>query len=176
MSEDTMRHIVLNEERMFVDGCTPESLRESTLLPFYKKGDKDDPSNYRGIALMQTIAKLYDRLLLQRLRAVINQFLRPNQNGFRPDRSTTQHILALRILLDHAHTYKDFATVLTFVDFSKAFDSVTWKAIRLALEAWQVQSINQCHKYRKSSRPCSPSWSSTSSSSAPTTATPTCLK
>jgi hypothetical protein len=127
--------------RMFVDGCTPESLRESTLLPFYKKGDKDDPSNYRGIALMQTIAKLYDRLLLQRLRAVINQFLRPNQNGFRPDRSTTQHILALRILLDHAHTYKDFATVLTFVDFSKAFDSVTWKAIRLALEAWQVPQV-----------------------------------
>ena len=49
--------------------------------------------------------------------------LRINQNGFRPERGTVSHILALRRILEGIRDKKLPAT-LVFVDFSKAFDSI----------------------------------------------------
>ena len=46
-----------------------------------------------------------------------------NQNGFRPGRSTSSHILSLRRILEGA-TAKNLPAVMTFIDFRKAFDSV----------------------------------------------------
>ena len=87
---------------------------------------------------MATVSKLYDRLLLHRLRETINPRLRSQQNGFRPERSTQQHIVALRILIDAAEMYQDYPLVGVFIDFSKAFDSVSWAALKSILEKWHV--------------------------------------
>ena len=46
----------------------PQSWNTILLLPLYKgKGDANVCSNYRGIALMQPLAKLYAKLVLNRL-------------------------------------------------------------------------------------------------------------
>ena len=37
----------------------PEERKESTFIPVYKKGDKTDCSDYRGISLFQLHTKLY---------------------------------------------------------------------------------------------------------------------
>ncbi len=87
---------------------------------------------------MNTVNKLYDLLLLHRLRKTINPRLRSQQNGFRPERSTQQHIMALRILIDAAEMYQDYPLVGVFIDFSKAFDSVSWAALKSILEKWHV--------------------------------------
>ena len=113
-------------------------MRTSLLIPVPKKGDLSIATNYRGIALMTTVSKLYDRLLLHRLRETINPRLRSQQNGFRPERSTQQHIMALRILIDAAEMYQDYPLVGVFIDFSKAFDSVSWAALKSILEKWHV--------------------------------------
>ena len=95
-----MRGVLLNcLNTLLADGNLPSSLITSLLVTIPKKGDLSLATNYRGIALMPTISKLFDRLLLHRLREALNQ------NGFRPDRSTEQHIMCLRILLDAAETY-----------------------------------------------------------------------
>jgi hypothetical protein len=59
--------------------------------------------------------------------------LRPNQNGFRRDRSTTQCILALQRLVDLAK-YSGKKTALLFIDYSDAFNSVYWPKCREVLE------------------------------------------
>jgi hypothetical protein len=104
----------------------------------FKNGDSSNPNNYRGIALMCVCAKLYNRLLLERLRAVLDPHLRVNQNGFRKLRSTAQQVLALKRLFESIRMTKNAKCVAIFVDFCKAFDSVSWSEIEAILYAYQV--------------------------------------
>jgi hypothetical protein len=42
----------------------PEQWKESFIVPIYKKGDKTDCSNYRGISLLSTSYKILSNILL----------------------------------------------------------------------------------------------------------------
>ena len=96
---------------------------EGTILPFPKKGDLGLPTNYRGITLMPIAAKIYNQLLLNRIRPQLESILRRNQNGFRQHRSTTGQILTIRRLIEEINK-KNLKATMVFVDFSKAFDSI----------------------------------------------------
>jgi len=37
----------------------PDEMKEFIIVPFYKKGDKTDCSNYRGISLLPTTYKIF---------------------------------------------------------------------------------------------------------------------
>lgn len=75
---------------------SPHQWNETTIIPIYKKGSKSLLSNYRGISLMSVGAKLFNRVLLNRIRPVVNPLLLDNQAGFRPDRSCTDQVHILR--------------------------------------------------------------------------------
>ena len=73
-------------------------------------------------------------MILDRLRA-LDKYVSPFQCGFRPERGTTEQALALRIL-DERLFAEDY--VITYLDFAKAFDSITHEALESALSAWCV--------------------------------------
>eukprot|EP00760_Papus_ankaliazontas_P009681 PhM_4_TR14116/c1_g3_i9/m.42872 len=77
---------------------------------------------------MPHVTKLFDKILMLRVRDAIDDKLMPTQIGFRPRRGTTQHACAFRALMDLAES-SGVPLHGCFVDFSKAFDSVFWDAI-----------------------------------------------
>ena len=79
-------------------GIRPPEWGVSGIVPIPKKGDLTITENYRVISLTQTVGKVYNRLLLNRIRPELEKILRPNQNGFRPLRSTSSQILAITIV------------------------------------------------------------------------------
>ena len=91
------------------------------MKPLLKSGDLSLMPNYRGIALSSIVAKLANCMILNRIQPKINPHLRPNQNGFRPGKSTVAHILASRKLIEGVKL-RSLRAVLTFVD--SAFDSI----------------------------------------------------
>ena len=105
------------------NNISPSIWLQSQIIPIPKKGDLTLPTNYRGISLLPIAAKIYNKLILNRLRPKIEPILRKNQNGFRPGRSTLGQILTLRRIIEEI-TYCNKTAALIFVDFSKAFDSV----------------------------------------------------
>ena len=107
------------------------------LVPVPKKGDLTKPDNYRGISLAQTASKIFNRLILNRIRPAIDKVLRPNQNGFRENRSTSSHLLALRRLIEELRNHNQEA-VFVFIDFKKAFDSIIRDKMFLILEAYGI--------------------------------------
>ena len=86
---------------------------------------------------MPIAAKLYNKMLLNRIVPHIEPLLRKNQNGFRRGRSTLSQILCLRRLIEESQAFnKDLA--LVFVDFSKAFDSVDRNKMFEILELYGI--------------------------------------
>ena len=107
---------VYNQNRIdrWMKGC---------ILLFPKKGDLGLAKNYPGITFTSIAAKIYDVLLRNRIEPKIGNILRKNQNGFWRNRSTTSHILTIRIILEGVRA-KNLQAILLFVDFTKAFDSI----------------------------------------------------
>ena len=68
---------------MLEGGEKPELWSKSIITPIPTKGDLSEPQNYRGIGLVPTTAKIYNRMLLNRIRPNLDPLLRTNQNGFR---------------------------------------------------------------------------------------------
>ncbi|KXJ21772.1 LINE-1 retrotransposable element ORF2 protein [Exaiptasia diaphana] len=78
----------------------PSKWLESGIIPVPKKGDLTDPFYYRGISLTPIAAKMYNKLILNRLIPPVDPILRMNQNGFRKGRSAIAQILSLRRIIE----------------------------------------------------------------------------
>ena len=96
-----------------------------------------DTGNYRGISLTVIAKKIYNKILLDRRRPHLAPLLRVNQNGFRTGRSTLPQILTLCRLIEGIKE-KQLPAILTFVDFSKAFDSIHRGKLMEILKAYGI--------------------------------------
>ena len=92
-------------------------------MPLLKKGNLSLTKNYRGITLISIAAKIFNLMILNRIRPEIDPILRKNQNGFRKNRSTSGKILTICRILEGVKS-KNLPLTLLFIDFSKAFDSI----------------------------------------------------
>jgi|TARA_B110001454_G_scaffold215734_1_gene237708 exonuclease III len=108
---------------VFKNHTAPSPWLTSGILPFPKKGDLSCPSNYRGISLTALAAKIYNKLLLNRISPKVDPILRRNQNGFRKGRTTIAQVLSLRRIIEEMRNHNKEVTIC-FVDFKKAFDSI----------------------------------------------------
>ena len=80
-----------------------------------KKGNSTALDNQRGIAKTCSSAKLFNKVLLSRLKPVIDWQLSQCQSGFHAGRPTTEQVMALRCVID---TYRitNMTASLVFVD------------------------------------------------------------
>jgi hypothetical protein len=71
----------------------PDTWKTSTTVLIYKKGDPNDISNWRPIAIMRTIYKLFAGVLARRLTTWLddNAVLAPAQKGFLPYDGVFEH-------------------------------------------------------------------------------------
>jgi len=87
-------------------------------VPIYKKGDKTNCTNYRGISLLPTTYKILSNILLSRLIPYAEEVIGDHQCGFRRNRSTTDHIFCIRQILENKWEYNEAVHQL-FIDFKK---------------------------------------------------------
>jgi hypothetical protein len=85
----------------------PEQWKASIIAPIYKKGDKTDCNNYRGISLLSTIYKILSNVLLSRSTPYAEKITGEHQCGFRRNRSTTDHIFCIRQILEKKWEYNE---------------------------------------------------------------------
>ena len=123
----------------------PDQWITSVIVPSPKKGDLSLMTNYRGISLLSIATKVYNKILLNRIRDEVDPILRKNQAGFRPGRSCAQQIHILRRVLEGFRDYQ-LPRVVTFIDFKKAFDSTNRKVMFAVLRHYGIPEavVNQC--------------------------------
>ena len=130
--EEMRRHLRKFFNYLRVREAIPNEWQRSLVVNLYKEGDKADPGNYRGIALISCLGKVYLSLWARRLAAHAETRLKDGQGGFRSRRSTVDQALTLHeVLLRRKLAKKN--SYCCFIDFRKAFDTVwsdgLWKRL-----------------------------------------------
>ena len=108
--------------------------KTSCIIPIHKMGKPlDSAASFRPISLTSCVLKLFERIILSRLLFFLesNSILSPRQAGFRPERSTLDRILYLSQPISDGFNKPrpGSRTILSTIDFSKAFDSVWHSAL-----------------------------------------------
>jgi hypothetical protein len=140
---------------IFDKGLFPEEWSMAVLQPLHKKGDLDNPDNFRGISLLNICSKIYSFVLNKRVTKWIesNGLLGEEQAGFREEHCTADHIFTLyamvqKQLIRHRKLY------VAFIDFKKAFDSVSrgklWGVLRKnGIDGKMLQALKSMYKVVK---------------------------
>jgi hypothetical protein len=100
-----------------------------------KKGDITNCNNWRGITLLSAPSKILSRVLLNRVKSVVEVRLWKEQAGFRKHRSCVDLINTLRIILEQSAEWQT-TLYLTFIDFEKAFDSLNRSHMENSMRVW----------------------------------------
>ena len=105
-------------------GSVPQAWKDASIVTIYKKDDRTDCGNYRGISRLSISGKIFARILLNTLSTRITpEVLTETQSGFRGNRITLDMIFCLR-QLQEKRIEKDRPLYMVVVDFNKAFDTV----------------------------------------------------
>ena len=116
--------------KILILGNFPRNWQISTLTPIHKKGPKDCTTNYRGIAVSNSLCKIFCSILNNRLVKYLEKhnIIPENQIGFRHSHRTADHVLTLKTIIDKYFQSKKYV-YCCFIDLKSAFDTVWRTAI-----------------------------------------------
>ena len=71
----------------------PGKWKESLMFPVYKKGDKRNVENYRGISCLCACSKVFETIMHHHLMFSVKNYISTAQHGFFPGRSVSTNLL-----------------------------------------------------------------------------------
>ncbi|KAK4810689.1 hypothetical protein QYF61_007489 [Mycteria americana] len=104
----------------------PVEWRLANVTPIYRKGQKEDPGNYKPVSLTLVLGKVMEQIILSAITRHVqdDQAIRPSQHGFMKGRSCLTNLISfydkVTRLVDEGK-----AVDVVYLDFSKAFDTVS---------------------------------------------------
>ena len=133
VSVDGLQYVV---ESSLSSGYFPSQWKTSKVTAIYKNGSKSDCSNYRPISLLSIPSKIVEHLVCSQLTEHLREHHLESEHqwGFRPQRSTEDILLYMTEKWRKSIDTKQFVGTL-FIDFRKAFDSVSHQILLKKLSA-----------------------------------------
>lgn len=101
----------------------PNCLKSSHIIPIYKKGAKENVENYRSIAVLPSLLKLFEKIMYKKILTHFKSRISQCQHGFVPGKSINTNLMELVTFANEAFAQKCQVDVL-YTDFTKAFDKV----------------------------------------------------
>ena len=120
-------------------GQFPEPWKQANVSPLFKSGDPSLAKNYRPISLLDTIGKVFEKILFKYIFNYIREhnLLTPFQSGFIPGDTTVNQLVYLVNMFSQAvDSGKEVRVV--FCDISKAFDRVWHKGLLFKLRSFGI--------------------------------------
>ena len=153
--EDLINNLICVIGKVWDGEEIPEDWKTAIIVPLYKKGDANKPSNYRGISLLSSGYKLYTELILGRLQKEVDEknLLPEGQAGFRKGRSTTDNIYILNHIVQRAKM-RNKRIYSMFVDLKAAFDTVDreilWEILEeMGISVYIIERLKGIYKETK---------------------------
>ena len=121
-------------------GNIPDDWKKALVTPLFKKGNRNNPVNYRPISLTSVCCKLLERIIYSNIISHLNEhnILSDAQFGFRHRHSVELQLL--RTIHDLAFNLNNKKqTDATLLDFSKAVDKVSHCLLKLKLNFYGIK-------------------------------------
>ena len=126
LPDNIIQYILVIFNASLASGYFPRKFKSAILKLLPKEGkDPKLPQNYRPIALLDNIGKLFEKIINTRIRKYLeeNNLYNPQQYGFRQGKSTTHVINMIHECIKH-NSEQGFRTAILSKDVQKAFDTV----------------------------------------------------
>ena len=129
-----LRRLIYNIIRwMFKNKIMPEKLPEGLIVFLPKKGkDQSILKNLRPLTLLNTLYKIASGILAERIKGILPKIISRDQYSFVNGRQAADLIQLAKELIDESRKTKQNLAVFA-IDFSGAFDNISYKAIIDAL-------------------------------------------
>ena len=156
ISNEMLKNLSGKSEKLLLklfNECLQQSVypwNNSITTPLHKKGDRQNPDNYRAITVGSCLGKLFSSLLLARLLNFRETMCPdyPNQLGFRSGAQCSDHILTLNTIIEKYVRLGKKRLFVCFVDYRKAFDTVCRDALLFKLKEIGIAgNFFQCINY-----------------------------
>jgi hypothetical protein len=117
------------------NSVVPSEWKSATVSPLFKnKGSNSELTNYRGISVLPPLSKVFEKILNEQIVTYLDKhnILFAGQHGFRKGHSCET---ALHELISDLNVARDsrLITMLLFIDYRKAFDTVDSNLLLLKL-------------------------------------------
>jgi hypothetical protein len=139
VSNDCMYGLFCVVRDSWRSGVVPQSWKNAIITVLFKKGDRADCSNYRGISLLDHAGKVLAKIIAIRLSEYCERcgILLEEQCGFRTRRGTRDLMFVLRRLQEEAKL-RGIALHWCFIDLAKAYDTVSREGLWIVLKRFGV--------------------------------------
>ena len=129
---------ILNEVKNEL--ISPKQWNQVEIITLYKnKGSRKSLVNHRGIFLTSVISKIFERLIMSRVKETITKNMSRMQAGGTAGRATYDNVFLLRSAITHAK-YMDTPLYVTLYDFKQCFDKLWLEDSILSLWKLGVKS------------------------------------
>ncbi len=136
-SDDFISLVTALFQKIYDSGELPQIWKTANVTPLHKKGDKGDASNYRPISLTSVLSKVFEKILRNHILEHFAPLCYRQQHGFQPKKSCLSNLLdcvdTVYDILD-----KDGSVDILYLDFQKAFDTVSHKKLLMKLKWYGV--------------------------------------
>ena len=115
--------IIFNRSILY--GEVPNDWKIANIVPIFKKGSRNEISNYRPISLTSVVGKLLEKIIKTNIWDHLDKrnLILDSQHGFVTGRSCQTNLLEFMEFLT-GHVDKGEAVDVIYLDFCKAFDKV----------------------------------------------------
>ena len=127
---------------VLMGGCIAKEWKESRVVLVHKGGSKKELKNYRPVAIINVVRKLFMMVLRERINGWVEEsgMIGDIQGGFRMGRRTEDNLFMLERMIEMAKVRRDCLFV-AFIDMEKAYDRVNRKKLFEVMRGYGVQYI-----------------------------------
>ncbi|GAB0210341.1 hypothetical protein GRJ2_003499900 [Grus japonensis] len=131
-------------EQSWLSREVPVDWRLANVTPIHKKGQKEDPGNYRPVSLTSVLGKVMEQIILSAITWHVqdNQVIRPSQHGFVKGRPCLMNLISFYDKMTHL-VDEGKAVDVVYLDFSKAFDTLSHSILLEKLAAHGLDGLGE---------------------------------
>lgn len=129
------KEFIISIQSFFERGFLPKGINSTILALIPKKTKAREMRDYRPISCCNVIYKVISKLIANRLKLTLPDFVALNQSAFIKGRLLIENLLLATELVKDYHKDSISRQCALKIDISKAFDSVQWSFLLKTLEA-----------------------------------------